>query len=241
LTLTLVACGLGRGDRDDDDDDDIDLTPLEWSMVGVWRGSRPDDRWEYYVFDTDRTGCTWIREGDDFDRRYDEVQFRNWSLDPDALDEDFHMPLVWQYESNGDTYDSDRYDAQNDRILPSGFAELAATWIDVRIPCNGDGSNSTSSDAERWGSVGNGYTGEGNPSGTGSNPTNPTGPGTTGAGTTGPGTTGPGTTGPGTTGPGTTGPGTTGRGTTGPGLPDTGDTGATDTGVPPQPTGPMPP
>ncbi len=216
LALTIPACQLGSRD-DDDDDDDTDLTPLEWSMVGVWRGSRPDDRWEYYVFDTDRTGCTWIREGDDFTHRYEEVQFRDWSLDANALDEDFHVPLRFVGVSNREVYDSDEYDTLGDRILPSGQTNIAATWTDIRIPCDGVGSESTESGVQRWGSMGNGYTGTGDPDDPGSNPT-----------------------GPGTGNPGTTTPGTTPTGPTVPSPVDTGPDTA-DTGVPTGPTGPQPP
>jgi len=221
LTLGLVACGGSRTGDSDDDDDDFDLTPLEWSMVGVWRGSRPNDRWHYMVFHTDRTGCEWTREGDDFDRRVDELQFRDWALDADALDADFHMPLIYTGASNGERYDSDEYDAQGDRILPAGVTEIPATWIDLRIDCDGTGTHAVETDVERWGSAGNGYIGTGDPSGTGGTGGTPTGPGTG------------------------TPPGTTDDTGSGPTAPtDTGnDTGPTDTGssTTKGPTGPAGP
>lgn len=232
LALGLVACDLGRGRDDDDDDDEVDLTDLEWSMVGVWRGSRPDDRWEYYVFEEDRTGCTWIREGDNFDTRFDEIPFRDWALDADALDDDFHIPLSFVGTENRELYDSDEYDLANDRILPSGLTNLAATWISIRIACDGEGSHADETDVVRWGTQGNGYVGQGDPNVggtlTGPGTNNPNGGGPTGGGTGGP-------TGGGTTGGGTSQPNPTGTTDTGPT-----DTGTTDTGSMP-PTGPQPP
>jgi len=162
--LVLSGCFAdGRDDDDDDDDDAAELTDLEWSMVGTWRGSLPDDRWAYYVFDADRTGCTWEREGDDFGRRFAEVKFTDWQLVADEIDGDLRMPLEWRFP-NGDVFD-DTYDLANDRILQSGLTELPVYWIDVRIDCDDTGTNATESDVERLGSLGNGLTGGGDPIG----------------------------------------------------------------------------
>ena len=167
LALLLAACGPSGSDGDDDEDGRrARLTGLEWSMVGTWRGPLPDDRTAYYVFTADRSGCTWVREGDDFGRRFDEVGFHDWQLVADELDDQLRMPLLWTFDSSDEVFD-DVYDVANDRILQSGLVDLPLTWTNLVIDCDDEGTNALATDAVRLGSMGNGRTGGGQTTGGG--------------------------------------------------------------------------
>lgn len=154
LALVLGGCAAAS----DDDPSEIptpsvseaQLSDVEWSMVGTWRGSLPDDRWSYYVFTADRQGCFFDREGDDFGRRYSEVHFVTWAVEVDAVDDELLAPISFD-AIGGDHHDHDRYDMGRDRLLPSGFSELALSWLDVRIDCDDEGIDAVESDVERLG------------------------------------------------------------------------------------------
>ena len=188
LALGLWACepaGEAVGDSADDASEVADLSDVEWSMVGTWRGALPDDQWAYYIFTADRRGCFFDRDGDDFGRRFYEVHFVNWAVEVDAVDDDLEAPVSFD-AVGGDHHDHDRYDMATDRLLLSGFDELSLSWQDVRIDCDDSGIDAVEGDVERLGwMAGDESTG------------GPPGPGSTGATTT---TGGGGPTGGGTTG-----------------------------------------
>jgi len=124
------------------------LSPLEQYLVGVWKDSYSDDAF-YFVLNADGTGCEWTREGDDYGRRFDELQFVDWRLD-ESLDEDGLMTLTFNVPASGEVR-TDKYAPTEDKVLPVGLWELAMTWQDFLMDCADSGTDAHTTDVPRGG------------------------------------------------------------------------------------------
>ena len=143
--MMLTGCPM----TDEDSSTDEALSELELYLVGVWVGSWGGDSVRYMVLNADRTACEWVREGDDYGQRYDEVQFRTWSLE-EELDEDGWMTLNLT-GVDGEIFQGDAYDPEADLIYPAGQSTLSMGWSTSSIPCDGFGTNSDGQEVERLG------------------------------------------------------------------------------------------
>ena len=149
--VLLTGCPI----EDEGTSADDALSEMELYLVGVWVGSGGGDSVQYMVLQEDRTACEWVREGEDYGQRYDEVQFSTWSLD-ERLDEDGWMTLNLT-GVDGEIFGGDAYDPEADLLYPSGLATIPLGWSTSSIPCDGYGTNSDGRDVERQGSA---YDGE---------------------------------------------------------------------------------
>lgn len=127
------------------------LSDVELGLVGVWKGSGNDDEVNYYVLQEDRTGCTWYRDGDDFGRRFDELQFHDWKLETGDAESDGRIPISFVTAEEGNLQDLERYDPEVDQIHLAGFREFPMTWQDILIRCEDEGTDAVELDVERRG------------------------------------------------------------------------------------------
>jgi hypothetical protein len=155
LSIVLVGCTGGGSSPEASEP----LSELERSMIGVWSGFIVDETTAYTVFTEDRRGCTWDREGDDFGRRFDELQFEGWWLDEEDVDEDGRMIVHYDGLDGGDHFDLDRYDEASDTLFAAGISDFALGWRDILIRCEDSGTESVADDQVRQGSQASGGTG----------------------------------------------------------------------------------
>ena len=137
------------------------LTALEWSMIGTWRSCEyPNDRCRYYIIEPDRHVCSFMREGENFGQRFDEVHFQDWKLLEDTLDDEGRIDTTKTLISTGEVWDQDRYGTEEDRMYWFWMENdpFPMAWVNNIIPCSASNINSIASDITRLGVLGNGDT-----------------------------------------------------------------------------------